>query len=409
MRRALAPILTVAVVTSLPAAASAAPGRLDPAFGSKGRVTASFGGASVGAGMDTRGGRIAVAGTAQGADDDLGVLVLTSAGALDPTFSGDGRATAGFDGAGASDDLGRDVAIDGTGRIVAVGDVGGADGAVAVWDAAGRRDRSFASSGRLRLDLGDDEGLAAVAIDPEGRIVVAGTGGAAGNLLLVARLTADGELDPAFSGDGWVVTNLGNSVTTRGLTLQGSSPVVVGKIAATTGSDGFVARFTPGGTLDPTFSGDGTVIEDFSTGFDELVDVVTDGSGAIAVGRAGDDLAVVRYTSSGGRDGSFSGDGLATLAVGDDLTRGTGVAVAADGRVVVAATATDSFSVHDQVAIRLTAAGAPDTSFSGDGIKRVSYAAGTPDDATDAAVTPKGRILVAGWAGSSVTVTALLS
>jgi hypothetical protein len=136
---------------------------------------------------------------------------------------------------------------------------------------------------------------------------------------------------------------------------------------------------------------------------------VISGGGPIAVGRAGDDLGVARYTSSGARDGSFSGDGLATVPVGGSSTRGTGVAVQTDGRIVVAASASDSFSVQDQVALRFTVAGALDTGFSGDGIKRISYSAGAPDQATDAAITVKGRILIAGSAGSSVTVTGLRS
>ncbi len=372
-------------------------------------MTTTFGTASVGAGMDVRKGRIAVAGTAQGLEDDLGVVVLTTTGALDTTFSRDGRARAGFDAEGSSDDLGRDVAIDRSGRVVVVGDAGGSDGAVVRFRADGRIDQTFGTSGRVRLDAGGDEGLAAVAIDPAGRIVVAGTGGAAGNLVFVARLTPDGALDPAFSGDGWVVTNPGNAVTTRGLALQGSAPVVVGKIAAAVGSDAFILRYTESGALDPGFDGDGRVLEGFGSGFDEFVDVVVVGDTPIAVGRVGDDLGVVRYTSSGARDGSFSGDGLATLTIGASSTRGTGVAVQTDGRIVVAATATDAFSSQDHAAVRFTTAGAPDPGFSGDGIKRISYSAGTPDQATDAAITPKGRILLSGTAGTSVTVTGLRS
>lgn len=409
MRATSVSLLTWLLLTSLPASVLAAPGALDRDFGAEGRVTATFGTASVGAGMDVRKGRIAVAGTAQGTEDDLGVVVLTAAGTLDTTFSKDGRARAGFDADGPSDDLGRDVAIDASGRVVVVGDAGGSDGAVVRFRADGRFDETFGAAGKVRLDAGGDESLAAVAVDPAGRIVVAGTGGDAGNLVFVARLTPDGALDPAFSSDGWIVTNPGNAVTTRGLALQGSSPVVVGKVAAAVGSDAFILRYTESGGLDPGFDGDGKVIEGFGSGFDEFVDVVVTGDTPIAVGRVGDDLGVVRYSSSGGRDGTFSGDGLATLTIGVSSTRGTGVAVHADGRVVVAATATDSFSVQDQVAVRFTAAGTPDDGFSGDGIKRISYSAGTPDQATETAITPKGRILLSGYAGTSVTVTALRS
>lgn len=409
MRATSVTLLTWLLIGMLPASVLAAPGALDRDFGTKGRVTVTFGTTSVGAGMDMRKGRIALAGTAQGAEDDLGVIMLTSTGALDTTFSRDGRARMGFDANGPSDDIGRDVAIDGVGRVVVVGDAGAADGAVVRFRADGRIDKTFASSGRLRLDAGGDESLAAVAIDRAGRIVVAGTGGIAGNLVFVARLTSDGELDTSFGDGGVVVTNPGNSVTTRGLALQGASPMVVGKIAAASGSDAFIVRYTKAGALDPSFSGDGKVIESFGSGFDEYVDVTVDGDMPIAVGRAGDDLGIVRYTSSGGRDGSFSFDGLATLTIGAASTRGTGVTVQADGRIVVAATANESFSSQDQVAVRFTASGEPDPTFSGDGVKRISYSAGTPDQATDAAITPKGRILVSGWAGASVTVTGLRS
>src|SRR4029434_11011729 len=88
-----------------------------------------------------------------------------------------------------------------------------------------------------------------------GKIVVVGT---AGGNFLVARYKLDGSLDPSFSRDGRVQTNFTGADFANDVALQGNKIVVVGLSMANNGSRYFaLARYTPDGSLDTNFSGDG--------------------------------------------------------------------------------------------------------------------------------------------------------
>jgi uncharacterized delta-60 repeat protein len=92
-------------------------------------------------------------------------------GDLDPTFSGDGKATTDFGGGG---DYGGDVAAQADGKIVVVGGTG-SDFALARYNADGSLDSSFDGDGKVTTDLGGGaDGGADVAVHADGKIVVVG-------------------------------------------------------------------------------------------------------------------------------------------------------------------------------------------------------------------------------------------
>lgn len=103
--------------------AAAAPGDLDPTFGTRGLVTDTFGGSASnygGAATVDSTGRIITAGESGG---DFAVARYTAAGTLDPSFGGgDGVATTGF-GVDTRDSAVA-VALDSIGRIVVAGSTG---------------------------------------------------------------------------------------------------------------------------------------------------------------------------------------------------------------------------------------------------------------------------------------------
>ena len=133
----------------------------------------------------------------------LAPAAWAGAGDLDPSFSGDGKLTTDFGVGGASG-----VALQGDGKIVAVGDSGG-DFALARYNPDGSLDPSFAGDGMQTTDFGRDfEGASDVALQPEGKIVVVGGGGPGGDFAL-ARYNPDGSLDSSFAGDGMQTTDFG--------------------------------------------------------------------------------------------------------------------------------------------------------------------------------------------------------
>lgn len=152
-----------------------ATGKLDPDFDGDGRVTLSTGG-TASAVLVQADGKIVVAGNANG-NDTMTVTRLNPNGSPDTTFDGDGSATINF---GSLADLANDAALQADGKIVIAGYTqADEDVAVARLNPDGSPDTTFGAAGKTTVDFGAATFGNAVALQPNGRIVVAGqrTGG----------------------------------------------------------------------------------------------------------------------------------------------------------------------------------------------------------------------------------------
>jgi uncharacterized delta-60 repeat protein/uncharacterized repeat protein (TIGR01451 family) len=181
--------------------------------------------------------------------------------------------------------------------------------------AAGTIDTAFGSAGAVTFDVGD--GVAAVRAitrQPDGKLLVAGTTDAAG-AGVVARYLPTGAPDPTFSTDG-IVRIGATSTTVDAVALQPDGKVVA---AGTTGGDSFIARLRPGGARDPGFGADGVVRRSLGpAGPDGLTGVGVAASGRIVGGgRAGG--AVVLTALTGG-DTSEPGLAMTAEGLGDLVT-----------------------------------------------------------------------------------------
>ena len=145
------------------------------------------------------------------------------------------------------------------------------------------------------------------------------------------------------------------------------------------------------GELDPSFS-DGFVLLP-----EQQVAVEALGSGkALAVSS---NWTVRRFTASGPRDLSYGGgDGVAVPDFGADAQRASGSALQPDGKLVIVGTVIEGLATKTAVA-RLTAAGALDPTFSGDGIRTIA-AGDVGFIGNSVAVAPSGRIVIAGSTGA---------
>jgi uncharacterized delta-60 repeat protein len=152
-------------------------GILDGTFGAAGKLTIPN--RSFGDGLALQDdGQIIVAGSAiVGLDTHFGVMRIRTSGEIDSTFGNGGVATAGFT---TDDDYGRDVAIDGQGRILVSGQssnlvIASANFAVARFTPDGVLDTSFDGDGMFTVDFfGASDSAENVAIQPDGRIVLGG-------------------------------------------------------------------------------------------------------------------------------------------------------------------------------------------------------------------------------------------
>ena len=390
-----APVIVALVVQALPALAAA--GALDPHFSGDGKVITRVGpsfstGHAVAVQTD---GRIVVAGSAQVSASGgfaFAVVRYNPHGSLDDTFSDDGRVMTRI----GSTSFGRAVAVEPDGKIVVAGfaAVNGRERfAVARYKPNGRLDRTFSGDGILTtpfMPFGRARGFD-LAIQPDGRIVVAGD---AGRRFALARYKPSGLLDPSFGGDGKVTTRFrapsGSAVGARGVALEPD-----GRIVAAGTAYGFaVARYKPHGTLDATFSGDGKVITQF-LGSGDGSDVAIQSDGKIVVGGTsrgpgGLRFALARYKPHGTLDTTFGGDGRVVTSFGHGFDAElNAVALPRDGRIV-AAGFRQSVSCLGCARFALSrynpAHGGLDRSFGGDGrvVTRMTHNAAVDDLAVQA-------------------------
>ena len=336
-----------------------ADGSLDASFDGDGKLTTAIGtsydgGFSVVVQPD---GKIVVAGSLwNGNNSDFAIVRYNIDGSLDATFDGDGYLTTDFD---ASDDSGASVALEADGKIVVAGYSrsagGGYDFAVARYDADGSLDATFDGDGKLTVDVagGNDLGTS-VALEPDGKLLVAGYAYLNGkNHFAVVRCNADGSLDTSLDGDGKLTTGFGaSSGLGQSMAIQSDGKIV---LAGWSNNDVAVARYNANGALDTSFDGDGRLTTDFLASPDYANSVAIQADGKIVVAgmsRSGGnyDFAVVRYNADGSLDATLDGDGRLTTAIGASDDYSYSMVIAPDGKIVVAGYASNGSNMDFAVA-----------------------------------------------------------
>ena len=318
---------------------------------------------------------------------------VAAPGDPDPSFSGDGRLTTSL---GTSSAEGA-VAVQPDGRIVVAGGAStGAESGVLTlrrFTSNGAPDTSFGGGdGLATLAAPDMPGAGAVLIQPDGRIVV---GGSCAGARFVERFRAGGEPDPTWTPASTGLSCFGNGDSVDALALQPDGRVLFGgSFQETAGRfPGFLDRLLPDGTNDPSFVG--YAGENAPPFIWSTSGIVVQPDGRIVVA----DDQVKRLRADGTPDPTFD---LATPTFsGPPVPRD--VAVQADGRIVSVANANDGTVLVE----RRRVGGALDPSFSGDGRAVVAAPAGAT--AIRVHLQLDGRILITGTSGSSPFVARLLS
>jgi uncharacterized delta-60 repeat protein len=212
-----------------------AAGALDVGFGTGGIAGIDFGGDDFGLALARQAdGRLVVAGRSSAA----GAVVtrLRPDGALDPDFDTDGRVTLPWGGSATA------VLVQPDQRILVVGsDAGGATMKVTRLRPDGSPDPAFGAAGTTTIDFGALEDLAGgAALQPDGKLVVAGYTQADEDVA-VARLDPDGSLDAGFGTAGKTTVDFGAATFGNAVALQPNGRIVVA--GQRTGADDFaVAR-----------------------------------------------------------------------------------------------------------------------------------------------------------------------
>ncbi len=330
-------------------------------------------------------------------------------GSLDSSFGRGGRAFVSFSGS----DTASGVAVQRGGGVLVSGRVGGRFSLVR-FDRRGRLDRAFGSGGLVREPVGADpeEGPVRVALQPDGKIVLAGTTGdlnrdrrLGDGALAVYRLLPDGKPDPSFGSRGIVLLRRGDELLGTELAIDRAGRIVVViRFNGLNRGGLLVRRLTTRGRLDLTFGHHGEQEVRFGTQ-SFLGSATVDREGRVYV--AGDDferrmLSVLRLTSRGSLDSGFGDGGIARLPNHAVLALPTAVAVQRDGRVLLAgverfpgttAPTPCGYCIFLTLG-RLTLGGRPDRTFGEAGVVHTKLEL-TPSARVGLALQRDGRIVVA--------------
>ena len=311
-------------------------------------------------------------------------MLRASAGAsdLDPSFDGDGVVITNHDD---YDEI-NDLVIQPDGKIVAVGESAPFDVLksharmiLARYNVDGSLDATFGNNGIVTVGVGDHAIANAVALQADGKIVVAGSGGTNSQTsFVVVRYNTNGSLDDSFGNGGIVITSVDSFARLHAVAIQSDGKIVAAGDAMIIRLGFFtqvfaVARYNTDGSLDTTFDGDGVSLT--AAGLSPHAAVawslaLQDDQKIVLAGgcfTSFSEFCVARYNTDGSLDSTFDADGL--VVTGFDSSAGASandVAVQPNGKILAAGS---RFGVGpvDAVLARYNADGSLDLSFDGDG------------------------------------------
>ena len=320
-------------------------------------------------------------------------------GSLDNTFGTGGKVTTAV---GILDDDGTSVALQSDGKIVMAGysRIGTTfDFSVVRYNSDGTLDNTFGTAGKVITDFGGaDDRANSVAIQPDGKIVVAGQTN--GDYALV-RYSSNGILDNTFGSSGKVITDFTSNDYGNSLVLQPDGKIIVGGQSVGNNWDFSMARYTSNGTLDNTFGTSGKVTMDFNPGgysYDYGGFVTLQPNGKILLAGSAYDtvhyFGLLRYNSNGTADNTFGTNGKVCMTFGGSDLEGRAVAVQADGKIVMAGWS--NVGVHQAFALaRFDTTGSLDNTFGTGG--KVTTVIGTANaGAYSMVIQTDGKIILAG-------------
>ena len=329
-----------------------ADGSPDTNFAASGTFTFDSGGPEVANAVAMQlDGKIVVVGTIH---HNVLVMRLNSDGTLDNTFGTNGVAITDFSNYGEN---GYAVAIQSDGKLVIAGDIGigGTDSQALLlrYNRNGTLDSTFGTNGFVTYDGIGWTIAYGVSIQQDNKIVVTGNTSETSSTLaltdlLVLRYNSDGTVDTAFGTNG-VVTYNSIYESGRAVLVQNDGRIVVGGTRwdyASINDAALIIRLNSDGTLDSAFGQDGVFIYKKEYGFPSIAGkalaMSSDGK-IVLVGFINTDLLVIRVTSDGSYDTTFSADGISYVSSGG-YAKGSGVVLQSDGSIIAVGNST----FHDQ-------------------------------------------------------------
>jgi uncharacterized delta-60 repeat protein len=360
-------------------------------------------------------------------------LLPGAAGCQDTTFGSNGLVitnTSGSTPTMTDIDIAKDVATQSDGKLVVVGGSliegappGTSRFALVRYNPDGTLDPTFGGSGIVKLQHPTSlyPWAKAVAIQPDGKIVVAG-----GNSL-VARYNPDGTLDAGFGNGGLTLVTFPSgrkgkpgqyvNANFRDMAIQSDGKIVL--VGNSDWAGWAIGRLNPNGSLDPTFGNGGRVTLESTGGWAFAVAlqpvqmgtttedrILVGGSAVAGASQQGDeDFAVMRFTPAGIIDSTFgpTGSGSVLTQFCTEQDRVSGLALDAVGNIVAGGFAkfngTDNFAIarYSPNGVLDTSFGDPSSGTNQEGKTIVSLMA-ADSTGNDLLLQPDGKVIVTGTA-----------
>src|SRR5215471_11982559 len=373
-RRSIALLLcsSAVMLPMLSTGHTSAGGGLDPGFGDGGIVITNLTGSDFSFAIALQpDGKILTAGTSR---FGFTLVRYNPDGTLDQTFGSSGSVLQYF----GPYNLAYGLAIQSDGKILAAGyeQNGVAAGPgftvtplVARYNSDGTPDSSFGDQGVAAVNQGVVESARAVAIQQDGKIVLAGNRMISPNIMrgpskfALSRVDSDGRLDQTFGTSGKTTTSFSEVDFLSTILIQPDGKIIaVGDSGETDSGESegrsvAIARYNTDGSLDREFGTGGRIVTSMPEGAAGYAAVLQPDGKIIVTGSAGDHLLLARYNSDGSLDSTFGTGGLISSISGE----GYSVVVDAEGRIVVGGSAAGETG-DDFAILRFNPDGSPDAS-----------------------------------------------
>jgi len=214
---------------------------------------------------------------------------------------------------------------------------------------------------------------------------------------------APGDVDTAFGTGGSITVPVGGAASVAGLVQRDDGSFIVGDsvgaslmTVALTKGGGLLGSYGSGGISSTPVPGSSSVT---------ATDVALQSNGRVVVvgwenaASGSDRFIVARFRTGGAPDGSFSGDGLALVHFKQGDAFSYGLVIQPDGKIVVVGEVDPSSGVSNPAIIRLRSDGSLDPTFGKGGRRIVKVPDGVSkyDGLWRVVVQAHGKLAMAGW------------
>jgi len=388
----------------------AQPGTLDNSFGNEGIVIGQgYTGYAYAAAIQKDGKIIAAGRGTYKTEGGILLVRYNTDGTPDPSFGEQGIVITNL--MGPIDDP-YSLVLQEDGKILVAGEIGkGFDAGVIRYLPDGTPDSSFGENGGIFTDLGDKEYVSSMALQPDGKIIVAGIQGT--RKAFTVRYLPDGSLDESYGNGGNVITTMQYASSINCITVQPNGKII---IAGSFDLQGYarmlLIRNTSSGSLDREFGGDGIVILSFVSGFkmDDLHSIVLQPDGKILIAGSSFEqydvfMSLARFESDGSLDFLFGNEGKVLTDFKTKISYGNSVLIQPDGKIVASGFASLDYSERysDFALARYQANGILDSSFGKNGLQITDY--GSDGIYANASVLQEdGKIVLVGYNNTTVVL-----